>query len=101
MLDLIAGSSIQLTTAKGSVMASVIKVWERGRCDWIMSTSSGPKDCLVNSAMHVFESFASSDRVAYLLTARTVLFLIRVDGEWQDILGERPMIQIQAFERRA
>ncbi len=82
---------IQIT--KGRAHATCIHVWERG-VRGIMSLN-GPKECMVNDAIALMDRIAHSTAVALMsLPGPRILYLIRVDGEWQDVTGQKAQIQI-------
>jgi len=89
------GAHVIISIPKGRVQATCIHVWRRGDgSQWIMSISSGPKDCLVNCALHLFDAHPKVQAVALMsLPGPSMLFLLEVDEVWRDILGLAPRIE--------
>lgn len=95
-----------LTVPNGSrQQATCIKLWARGDEQIVMSASSGPKDYMKNVALSLFET-TNATRVAFLnmpgkaagpnrLAIGPILFLLEIDGVWQDVKGFRPKIEPQ------
>ncbi len=84
------GEHVALAVPKGRVQATCIRVWRRGApgVRWIMSISSGPKDCFVNDAMTIMEKQPEVDAVALMnLPGPIILYLREIRGKWYDCLG--------------
>ena len=87
------GDHVILCIPTGRSRATCIKIWERGKAEWVMSTSSGPKNQFVNFVMALFDANPSADSAALMsLPGPRILFLLRIDGAWTDNRGVRPRI---------